>query len=722
MLAPVRLRVHDPHRVALRRAARTALLMPPLFAFALFVLNDEAAALFAAFGVIGMFAFADFGGPLRRRAGAYVGLTIVGAALISLGTVLSGRAYVGALVMAGVAFVVTFAGAAGGYVAHGGAAAILAFVLSIAVPAPDADIPSRLLGWGMAGAAAAVAAVALWPVQVRSRLRQLAAELAVAVADLVDALADPHVLVVRGTDRAARARDAAAALLDAYFHLPYRPSGPAARDQSLVYLMTELRRGSEFACELTAVPGLAERVSGADRTLLASTAATLRATAESLRGATPPDLARLEEARRRQADTLESSIGDVGEAQARELVHRAVDIRIVSYIAVSAAVNAALCVGRRVRDPGFEFQPLAPEPGLDPTLSRLVGLARSNLRWDSVWLQAAIRAAIGLGLAVFVALVARLDHAFWVVLGTMTALKSSAITTAYTAWQALLGTVAGFAISSAVLLASGEDHPALWAALPVSVFLAVYTPTAVHAIAGQAMFTVAVVVLFNIIEPEGWRTGLVRIEDILIGCGASILIGSLLWPRGARAQLRETLEALLVTGGTSVREALRQALGRTNEADADQAATAVRESGLRAVDAFATYLNERGPKQPPMETWVRLLGGGYQLRFVGDAILVWARGRASIGATDAEANRLEADARRIEEDFERAGHALVAGAGSTGSSEVSRAPRPKTGEGVAPTYGVLFLEEWIAHTGTILDRLREPIHDAAATGGRPWWR
>ena len=56
-------------------------------------------------------------------------------------------------------------------------------------------------------------------------------------------------------------------------------------------------------------------------------------------------------------------------------------------------------------------------------------------------------------------------------------------------------------------------------------------------VAGQAAFTLLVVILFNIIEPVGWRVGLTRIEDVAIGCGVSIGVGLLFWPRGATAAL-----------------------------------------------------------------------------------------------------------------------------------------------------------------------------------------
>ena len=85
---------------------------------------------------------------------------------------------------------------------------------------------------------------------------------------------------------------------------------------------------------------------------------------------------------------------------------------------------------------------------------------------------------------------------------------------------------------------SGTTSWHLWALLPFVVLVAAYLPEAVSFAAGQAAFTVMVVILFNIIEPVGWTVGLVRIEDIALGCAAGLISGVLLWPRGAAAQIR----------------------------------------------------------------------------------------------------------------------------------------------------------------------------------------
>ena len=66
-------------------------------------------------------------------------------------------------------------------------------------------------------------------------------------------------------------------------------------------------------------------------------------------------------------------------------------------------------------------------------------------------------------------------------------------------------------------------------------------PSAISFAAGQAGFTVVVVILFNIIEPTGWKVGLTRIEDVAIGCAVSVVVGILFWPRGATAELGRAL-------------------------------------------------------------------------------------------------------------------------------------------------------------------------------------
>ena len=52
------------------------------------------------------------------------------------------------------------------------------------------------------------------------------------------------------------------------------------------------------------------------------------------------------------------------------------------------------------------------------------------------------------------------------------------------------------------------DHTGLlWVLFPLAVLVSGIAPSMISFIAGQAAFTTLVVILFNIIEPTGWKVG-----------------------------------------------------------------------------------------------------------------------------------------------------------------------------------------------------------------------
>ena len=65
--------------------------------------------------------------------------------------------------------------------------------------------------------------------------------------------------------------------------------------------------------------------------------------------------------------------------------------------------------------------------------------------------------------------------------------------------------------------------------------LAGLAPATISFAAGQAAFTLTLLILFNILAPAGCKIGLVRVEDIALGCVSSLAVGLLFWPRGAGA-------------------------------------------------------------------------------------------------------------------------------------------------------------------------------------------
>jgi len=161
--------INDPGLVSLKSAARAAIVMPAVFAFADQVIRQPQTALFAAFGSFAMLVLASFSGPPRSRFVAYLSLGVSGAVLVPLGTAFSGNAWTAAAAMAVVGFLILFSGVINGYFAAGGTAAVLVFVLSVAVPAPDSAIGWRLAGWGLAAGVGLLAVMLIWPPRERAR-------------------------------------------------------------------------------------------------------------------------------------------------------------------------------------------------------------------------------------------------------------------------------------------------------------------------------------------------------------------------------------------------------------------------------------------------------------------------------------------------------------------------------------------------------------------------
>ena len=103
-----RVHVNDPGMFALKRAARAAIVMPAVFAFADRVIGHPDTTLFAAFGSFAVLVLTDFGGAPRKRLVAYVSLAAAGAVLITVGTLCSRTPVLAVTAMFLVGFAVLF--------------------------------------------------------------------------------------------------------------------------------------------------------------------------------------------------------------------------------------------------------------------------------------------------------------------------------------------------------------------------------------------------------------------------------------------------------------------------------------------------------------------------------------------------------------------------------------------------------------------------------------
>jgi hypothetical protein len=155
----------------------------------------------------------------------------------------------------------------------------------------------------------------------------------------------------------------------------------------------------------------------------------------------------------------------------------------------------------------------------------------------------------------------------------------------------------------------------------VIIFLAFYTATVVDFVVGQACFTVLIVVLFNILQPLGWKIGLLRLEDVAAGAAIGVGIGLLAWPRGASGQLRRTLADLLDCGRAYTTRTARALLpGVAAPEDIEQLRRRVLAAAVRTEDVFAQYLSERNDAAVSPEVWSGVIIAGNRLWYSADVI------------------------------------------------------------------------------------------------------
>jgi hypothetical protein len=620
------LREHDRGFAALRRAGRTALVMPAMFAIGKEVIGNPALATFAAFGSFAMLLLVDFSGPMRARLRAQAALAITGAVFVCVGTLFSQTAWLAAIAMAVVAFGVLFAGVVSSVLAGATTSLLLAFILPVCLPGPASEIPDRVAGWGLASAAGLLAVALLWPAPARDPVRGAA-------------IAGCRAVAARLRGASIEQPNAAVeALHTTFFATPYRPTGLSTAARALVRLVDELRwlnaivATAEPSAPANAVRAAAALVLERGADLLDAPRQSpdaLRAALTELRGR----LTELEDEAMRMAPGADMISGLDPGFRAQELSF------IVSQIAMN--IDFAAAAERRT----WLEQLLGRQPaGLAGPLSAAHERAGAHVARQSLWLQNSIRGAAALGIAVLIANLSGVQHAFWVVLGTLAVLRSNALSTGESLLRGIGGTAVGFVVGGVLVAVVGTNTTVLWLLLPVAVFFAGLAPAAISFAAGQAAFTLTLLILFNLIVPEGWQIGLVRIEDVAIGGAVSLAVGLVFWPRGAGAALGRALADAYADSAAYLAAAVNFGMGRCDSlaaaapAPTDEAARAA-AAARRLDDTFRTFLAERGAKRVPMAEVTSLVTGVVGLRLAGDAVLDLWRGDGSADGDRAAARR-----------------------------------------------------------------------------------
>jgi uncharacterized membrane protein YccC len=253
-------------------------------------------------------------------------------------------------------------------------------------------------------------------------------------------------------------------------------------------------------------------------------------------------------------------------------------------------------------------------------------------------------------------------------------------------------------------------------------------------LAGQAAFTINLIVIFNLISPAGWQVGLVRIEDLLAGAAVSLGVGLLLWPRGARRELARAVASLYRSLVAYLEHGFDRVLGFEPVGTMNPGRPVVLRARDRADAAFDTFVTEPGTDSSDRERAALLLSSANHAILSGDLLEVIAgvMGYQAGGCADG-AREVREQVRILLDRYlrlaERLGLAHAAGSQSEVSIAALRGAElgclrrwqtdPDVGKGAM---AVVMAGEWLQD----LARLEVDLEEAATTtvegARRPWWR
>jgi uncharacterized membrane protein YccC len=720
------------------RAVRATIVIPSLFAITSRVVGDPQMALFATFGGFATLVVTTFSGSPRDKVRSHLGLAIAGSAALVIGTLVSGTTWLAAVVTVPVVFAIFFAGVLGPTPAAASTAILFAYVLPVASAGGASTIGSRLEGWWLASAAATIAVLLLAPKSPGDRIRAAASALAAEIGRRVAAAANGEASDSAGM-RAAKDRMRAA-----FTAAPYRPTGLASADQALATLVQLLDWSAAQVADAFDGHIKMTQACPADRELLRLAAGVYADVATLLAGRdATPALEELEQARA----AATAHLRDLSATEApdeRVAAAHAVHAQAIAIAARSAAAEALIAIGRAA--PAALDAERRKWYGV-PTVTAAAEVVMRHASVRSVWFANSLRGAVALAIAVAVADLSGVQHGFWVVLGTLSVLRSNAAGTGATALRALAGTVAGFVVGAALLEGIGTGQTAMWVAFPLAILVAAYAPGTAPFTVGQGAFTIVIVVLFNLLVPVGWKVGLLRVEDVAIGCAVSAAVGVLFWPRGAAALVGDDLADAFRRGAGYLMQAVDWALSeRTVPPDAVEAAVA---AGVRLDDALRGFLAEQGTKRASKEDLWMLVSATQRLRLTANS-LAGLRNMPPPGVVDGPACLPLEGADSYTGTPACAGLRTAALAlagfygqvatelGHPGRDEPTLLPPPPlTGPAVPRTAAgaeappdeshrphphLLWVQEHLHHLSQSAQMISEPTLHVAQARRRPWWR
>jgi uncharacterized membrane protein YccC len=593
----VRLRAADPGFAVIKRAVRVGLAGLSGFYVCLYWVGNPITAVYSMFTAIALGGLSTVAGTPSQRTRTFLVAGIIGLGLAAVGTWTAVNDAAAAAGMLIVAIVVTFAGIGGPRVVSVANGLQLFYILACFPPYLPGTISSRLTGIAAGAILLTVADRLLWSDPGPRPFSDLLAEAMDRVGDLAAVMIASASVGAAQVESALIAANAAVEPLRLSSLAPMqRPVSPSARDRGLEHATETLRHVRDQL-------GVCSRLSGfgdarALATVLQPLAATLHGLAVALRGQGElPSAAAIQAA----LETFDRERLTVLRSGDERMI--AAELRVGARLTLAAGATVASLEACRAAL-GVSVEPIvAPvTPGFGPfwyagrsTFSLYRRRIQAHLSRRSVLLQNALRTGAVLAAARLLAGALDLSHGFWVLLATLSLMRTSAADTRATLRPAFIGTLTGALLGGLVITAIGPSRDFYAGATPFVFVLAFAVGPLLGIAWAQGLFSVVVSFIFIQIAPATWHLDAVRLEDVVLGGTIGAVAGLLAWPRGAGGELRRVSGSFLRSSAAAAHATALELIGRT-----PQAAEAVQVADyqarlwmLLAEASFMQYNSER---------------------------------------------------------------------------------------------------------------------------------
>jgi uncharacterized membrane protein YccC len=542
----------DPGLTSVRRAARVTVVACVGFYFCRYGLGNRVMAPYALFGAVALGVLAQIPGSPAQRARTLLAVLPVAYVLVTAGTLLSVSNWTAAAGMFVFGFLVSYVGVGGPRLVGLATGLQLLYILPCFPPYDPGSLGYRLAGVTIAVLLLAAAEVLLWPdpapVPYRSRL----ADAVSALAGCLTALASTYAGDPLGRDLLAatlpEATDAVEAIRPSRLPPGLRPASAGRRDRALSHASGSARLILGRAADLYFDDRPDALNLPAAAALLRQAAASAEQSAAWLRGNGPPP----------EVEPMSAALDAFRAARLRvspDGVHPdrlrlgAITLSIGEWI--KSLVTAVRVAGGAPVHAGPWPSPFwyADQPTVWLWWHRF----RENLTPRSVYFQGALRLAVALAAARLLAGVLDLSHGFWVLLATLTLLRTSAAATRSALRPALVGTLAGAVLAGALLVVGAQPEVYVVALPPVMLIGFAAGPLLGQGWA-QALLTLVIAFVFAQVAPVNWQLAEARVLDVTVGAAVGVVIGLLAWPRGGTGELHRATSNFLTAGAGVVRE------------------------------------------------------------------------------------------------------------------------------------------------------------------------